>query len=88
MGAPSQISKADYYRRYADELRAIADCLRHESHRLTLQRVADDFDRMAIMHEASATRSLLEQRRHGVVTGRDRESYAGARFESVGPKAD
>jgi len=76
MGAPKQISKAEYYRRYADDLRAIADRLRSDGNRRILQRVADDFHRMANADEAAQARSLLEQRSLGIIGAREHEIYA------------
>ena len=76
MGAYKQISKAEYYRQYADELRAIADRLRSDGTRRILQNVADDFHRMANADDAAQARSLLEQRNLGVIRARDHGSYA------------
>lgn len=47
MNGYTHVSKAESYRRYADELRAIADGLRSADTRRILLGVADDFYQMA-----------------------------------------
>ena len=47
MNVYTHVSKAELYRRYADELKAIAEALRSADTRQVLLGVADDFYRMA-----------------------------------------
>jgi hypothetical protein len=49
-----QVSKAESYRRYADELRAIAEALKSVETRQVLLGVANDFYQMATAAEDTA----------------------------------
>ena len=82
MNVYTRVSKAESYRRYADELRAIADglrsALRSAETRRTLLQVADDFEQMA-----QAAESIM--RSTSVVKG---EARSHPMSDAVGPRSD
>jgi hypothetical protein len=78
MNVYTHVSKAESYRRYADELRAIADALRSAETRRVLYGVADDFYRMA-----SAAESVNRSKR-----ALQEDVRASQMSEAAGPRSD
>jgi hypothetical protein len=79
MSIYTRVTKAEFYRRYADELSAIAEGLRSSDNRQILLRVADDFYRMANNAESIAlSRKLLSTEARVPLT---KESHLGPRSD-------
>jgi hypothetical protein len=78
MSVYTHVSKAESYRRYADELRAIAEALKSAETRGILLGVADDFYQMANAAESvsRSKRALHEEARSSQIS------------EAVGPRSD
>jgi hypothetical protein len=81
MNVYTHVSKAESYRRYADELRAIADALRSAETRRVLYGVADDFYRMA--SAAESVKSVNRSKR-----ALQEDARASQMSEAAGPRSD